>query len=50
MSLSRAMSRADLPRLFGEQAMQEAGKFVEIWFQESSQRTLRQLVERLTHK
>jgi enoyl-CoA hydratase/carnithine racemase len=50
MSLSRAMSRADLPHLFGEQAMQEAGKFVEIWFQESSQRTLRQLVERLTGK
>jgi hypothetical protein len=30
--------------------MQEAGMFVDIWFQDSSQRILRQLVERLTAK
>jgi enoyl-CoA hydratase/carnithine racemase len=49
MSLSRRMARADLHSVFQSE---EYGveKFIEIWFQESSQRTLRGLVEQLKHR
>jgi enoyl-CoA hydratase/carnithine racemase len=49
MSLSRAMARADLHRVFEEN---EHGieKFIDVWFEESSQRALRSLVERLNKR
>jgi 3,2-trans-enoyl-CoA isomerase len=50
MTLSRKMARADLIRLFDDSPDDDVGKFVDVWFHESSQRTLRQLVERLTNK
>jgi 3,2-trans-enoyl-CoA isomerase len=50
MSLSRAMARADLIRLFDDSHETGAERFVDVWFHESNQRALRQLVERLTSK
>jgi enoyl-CoA hydratase/carnithine racemase len=49
MALSREMARADLQRVF-EQETHGVEKFIEIWFQESTQRTLRSLVERLKNR
>jgi enoyl-CoA hydratase/carnithine racemase len=48
MLISRAMARADLHRLF--EGDYNAARFVDVWFEESTQRTLRGLVERLTGK
>ena len=46
MALSRAMARADLHRVF-EENEHGVEKFIDVWFEESSQRALRSLVERL---
>jgi len=45
MSLSRAMARADLQDIF--EGDYDVARFIEVWFGESTQRTLRELVERL---
>jgi 3,2-trans-enoyl-CoA isomerase len=50
MSLSRSMARADLHRMFEDSGARDVGRFVDVWFGESSQRTLRRLVERLAKK
>jgi enoyl-CoA hydratase/carnithine racemase len=50
MSRTRAMARADLHRLFQDGGEQDAEKFVGAWFEESTQQTLRQLVEKLKHR
>lgn len=50
MSLSRAMARADLHRLFEDRDVQDVGKFVDVWFGESTQHTLRRLVDQLAKK
>jgi 3,2-trans-enoyl-CoA isomerase len=49
MSLSREMARADLHAIF-QREEHGVEKFIDIWFQESSQRTLRSLVERLKQR
>jgi enoyl-CoA hydratase/carnithine racemase len=49
MSLSREMARADLHAVFQQEA-HGVEKFIDIWFQEASQRTLRSLVERLKNR
>mgnify|MGYP001824243406 FL=1 len=49
MSLSREMARTDLHRIF-QQRTHGVEKFIDIWFHESSQRTLRSLVERLQNR
>jgi 3,2-trans-enoyl-CoA isomerase len=45
MSLSRAMARADLQAIF--EGDYDVARFIEVWFEESTQRTLRELIERL---
>jgi enoyl-CoA hydratase/carnithine racemase len=45
MSLSRAMARADLQAIFDGDY--DVARFIEVWFEESTQRTLRELIERL---
>jgi len=50
MLLSRSMARADLRRIFEDEERQDVGKFIDVWFEDSTQRTLRELVERLARK
>jgi len=50
MLSTRAMARADLHRVFDETSPASADQFLEIWFEESSQQVLRQLVAKLTGK
>lgn len=50
MKLSRAMARADLQRVFENGGKDNTERFIDVWFNESTQRTLRQLVERLASK
>lgn len=50
MLATRAMVRADLHALFDDGSELGVEKFVDIWFSESSQETLRALVDRLTKK
>jgi 3,2-trans-enoyl-CoA isomerase len=50
MSLSRAMARADLHQMFEESGAQDVGKFVDVWFGDATQKTLRRLVEQLAKK
>jgi 3,2-trans-enoyl-CoA isomerase len=50
MSLSRGMARADLHQMFDESGAQDVGEFVDVWFEESTQLILRQLVDRLGKK
>jgi enoyl-CoA hydratase/carnithine racemase len=48
MSLSRAMARADLHRVF--EGDYDVARFTDVWFEETTQQTLRALVERLAQK
>ncbi len=50
MSTTRSMVRADLIRLFDENSIMDVEKFVDVWFSESTQAALRNLVERLQKK
>jgi enoyl-CoA hydratase/carnithine racemase len=50
MSISRAMARADLHQMFAESDAKDVGKFVEVWFGDSTRQTLRRLVEQLGKK
>ncbi len=50
MLTTRAMVRADLHAIFTDSSEFGVEKFVDIWFQESTQSTLRALVERLTKR
>jgi enoyl-CoA hydratase/carnithine racemase len=45
MLLSRAMARADLHRLFAGDY--DAARFIDVWFGDSTQQALRELIERL---
>lgn len=47
MSLSRAMARADLHRIFERYRAQENESYVDLWFEEGTQAALRELVDRL---
>ena len=48
MSLSRTMARADLHRIFSGDY--DVARFIEVWFAEETQRTLRELVAKLAQK
>jgi 3,2-trans-enoyl-CoA isomerase len=50
MSISRAMARADLHQMFEENGAKDVGEFVGVWFGDSTQQTLRRLVEQLGKK
>lgn len=50
MLLSRTMARADLRKIFEDMETQGVGQFIDVWFEDSTQRTLRALVERLARK
>ena len=50
MSRTRAMARADLHRLVQNDGRQDAEKFVDAWFEKSTQQVLRRLVERLANR
>jgi enoyl-CoA hydratase/carnithine racemase len=50
MLKTRAMARADLQRIFENSSEYGVERFVETWFSESAQTTLRALVERLRKK
>ncbi len=50
MLLTRTMARADLQGMFEDTDSASVDQFIGIWFEESSQRALRQLVARLTGK
>ncbi len=50
MTTTRALVRSDLIRLFDDSDDREVEKFVDIWFSESSQAALRNLVQRLQKK
>jgi hypothetical protein len=50
MLLTRSMARADLRRIFDNSSEFGVERFVEGWFCESTQATLRALVERLGKK
>lgn len=50
MSLSRAMARADLHQMFEKSGSEDVGQFVDVWFGEATQQTLRRLVEQLAKK
>ena len=50
MLKTRAMSRADLQRIFENSSEYGVERFVETWFSESAQASLRALVERLRKK
>jgi len=48
MSLSRAMARADLHRIF--EGDYDVARFTDVWFEETTQRTLRELIAKLASK
>ena len=48
MSLSRTMARADLQRVF--EGDYDVARFTDVWFEETTQQTLRKLVEKLAQK
>lgn len=48
MTLSRTMARADLHRVF--EGDYDVTRFIDVWFEQSTQRNLRQLIERLAQK
>jgi Delta3-Delta2-enoyl-CoA isomerase len=50
MTTTRSMVRSDLIRLFDENSIMDVEKFVDVWFSESTQAALRDLVERLQKK
>jgi enoyl-CoA hydratase/carnithine racemase len=50
MLKTRSMSRSDLQRIFANSSEYGVERFVETWFSESAQTTLRALVERLRKK
>ncbi len=50
MLATRAMVRADLHAIFADSSEFGVEKFVDFWFQESTQDKLRALVERLTKR
>ena len=50
MLLSRTMARADLRKIFEDMETHGVGQFIDVWFEDSTQRTLRALVERLARK
>ena len=50
MTTARSMVRSNLIRLFDENSIMDVEKFVDVWFSESTQAALRDLVERLQKK
>ncbi|NCF61977.1 MAG: enoyl-CoA hydratase/isomerase family protein [Gammaproteobacteria bacterium] len=50
MLQTRSMTRAGLHRIFDESSEADIEQFVDMWFQESTQNTLKALVEKLTGK
>jgi len=50
MLMSRAMARAELLKIFEATKTQDMGEFIDVWFEDGTQKTLRQLVERLAKK
>ena len=50
MLTTRAMARADLHALFSDSSQMGVEKFVNIWFSESTRKTLQGLVDRLQNK
>jgi enoyl-CoA hydratase/carnithine racemase len=50
MLKTRSMARSDLQRIFEHSSEYGVERFVETWFSESAQTTLRALVERLRKK
>lgn len=50
MLTTRALTRADLHRLFHDGSELGVEKFVDVWFSDFSQKTLRDLVDRLKNK
>jgi enoyl-CoA hydratase/carnithine racemase len=50
MSLTRQLAREDLHRYFDQASQHESGPFVDLWFSDETQSTLRALVARLQKK
>ena len=50
MTATRSMVRSDLVRLFDDPGNLNVEKFVDVWYSESSQAALRNLVQRLQKK
>jgi hypothetical protein len=50
MTTTRSMVRSDLVRLFDDPGNLNVEKFVDVWYSESSQAALRNLVRRLQKK
>ena len=50
MMMTRSMTRADLHAIFDDSSALGVEKFVEVWFSEGSQSTLRKVVDRLQKK
>jgi enoyl-CoA hydratase/carnithine racemase len=50
MTTARSLARSDLIRLFDDSSNMDVEQFVDVWFSESTQTTLNNLVERLQKK
>ena len=50
MTTTRSLARSDLVRLFDDTSSLDVEKFVDVWFSESTQAALRNLVQRLQKK